>query len=269
MELSRLEAELHHEEDALRTEAERLGQVRGELQARLERLHEKGQLLRDAGVAAHGLRKVPVVDVSGELARAREAREAAVRARQAIVAEVRQRLAQAKAELKQVAQAVLDDEQRVAALEAEVRAKTDAALRAPPPPPREAVEAPRRAPAAAPGPRAGQPTRQRPRVQMQAAVDLSSDDNFFNGFSSNISDGGLFVATVNLVPLGTEVDLSFSLPSGVRVQTRGVVRWVREVNDKAPDVFPGLGVQFKDLDPASQAAINQFLAEREPLFYAE
>jgi uncharacterized protein (TIGR02266 family) len=104
---------------------------------------------------------------------------------------------------------------------------------------------------------------------MQAAVDFHSDNNFFNGFSANISDGGLFVATVNLVPLGTEVDLSFSLPSGERIEAKGVVRWVREVNDKLPDAFPGLGVQFSSLKPEAQQAIDSFLAQRDPLFYAE
>jgi uncharacterized protein (TIGR02266 family) len=104
---------------------------------------------------------------------------------------------------------------------------------------------------------------------MMAAIDLSSDDNFFNGFSSNISDGGLFVATVNLVPLGTEVDLHFSLPSGEKVEVHGVVRWRREVNDQLPDAFPGLGVQFTRLDERAQQTISRFVEAREPMFYAE
>lgn len=111
--------------------------------------------------------------------------------------------------------------------------------------------------------------RQRPRVKMQAAVDFHSDNNFFNGFSANISDGGLFVATINLLPLGTEVDLNFTLPSGQHIEAKGVVRWVREVNDKLPDAFPGLGVQFAGLSDAAQNAINEFLAERDPLFFAD
>jgi uncharacterized protein (TIGR02266 family) len=104
---------------------------------------------------------------------------------------------------------------------------------------------------------------------MQVSVDLQSDNNFFNGFSSNLSDGGLFVATVNLLPIGTETDVTFSLPSGHKVIARGVVRWVREVNDNLPDSFPGLGIQFTNLDDGAQGAIASFLAEREPLFYTD
>ena len=111
--------------------------------------------------------------------------------------------------------------------------------------------------------------RQNPRVKMQAAVDFHSHNNFFNGFSANISDGGLFIATVNLVPLGTEVDLAFSLPSGDRIEAHGVVRWVRDVNDTLPDAFPGIGVQFSGLNPEAQDAIHQFLAHRDPLFFSD
>ena len=103
---------------------------------------------------------------------------------------------------------------------------------------------------------------------MQAAVDLHSDSNFFTGFSTNISEGGLFIATVQTVELGTEVDLNFSLGEQ-KLTVRGVVRWVREVNDNTPDIFPGVGIQFVNLDPATAGAIQQFVAAREPMFFPE
>ena len=108
------------------------------------------------------------------------------------------------------------------------------------------------------------------RVRMQAAVDLHSDNNFFQGFSSNISDGGLFVATVNLMPIGTEVEVMFTLPgSGAKISAQGVVRWRREVDDHSLDAIPGLGVQFTSLEPSAHSAITRFLAEREPMFYVD
>lgn len=120
-----------------------------------------------------------------------------------------------------------------------------------------------------PGPGQTIPKRQSPRVRMQAQVDFESDDNFFNGFSANISDGGIFVATVNVLPLGTQVDVGFSLPTGERIECKGVVRWVREVDDKQPEIFPGMGIQFADLDPRGAKAIETFIQQREPMFYVE
>ena len=107
------------------------------------------------------------------------------------------------------------------------------------------------------------------RVRMQASVDLESESNFFQGFSTNLSEGGLFVATVQMLPRGTQVDLHFTLPGGKKIDARGVVRWTREVNDRTPDIFPGVGVQFVDLLPEAASAIRGFVTEREPLFFAD
>jgi uncharacterized protein (TIGR02266 family) len=113
------------------------------------------------------------------------------------------------------------------------------------------------------------PRRESPRVSMCAEVDLSSDSNFYAGFSTNLSEGGLFIATVSAPPKGTQVELSFTLPGGDRLKARGVVRWTREVNDNLPDMMPGAGVQFVDLPPEVAQSITEFVMLRDPLFYVD
>src|SRR5262249_62108806 len=56
-----------------------------------------------------------------------------------------------------------------------------------------------------------------PRVRMQAAIDFQSDSNFYTGFSTNISEGGIFVATVSSPARGTQVKLHFTLPGASRL----------------------------------------------------
>src|SRR5262249_48859862 len=107
------------------------------------------------------------------------------------------------------------------------------------------------------------------RVPLQVGVDLTSDSNLFTGFSTNISEGGLFVATVNMLPVGTLVDLTRSLPGESRLCIQGEVRWLREVNDRTPNVFPGFGVRFVNLFPSTAEALKRFVAAREPLFYPD
>lgn len=119
------------------------------------------------------------------------------------------------------------------------------------------------APVAAPDGRAGT------RIPLQTQVDFSSDSNVFTGFSTNVSEGGLFVATVNLLPVGTPVDLTFSLPGKTRLTVQGEVRWTRELDDRAPEVFPGVGVRFVELSTDAAQALRRFVAEREPLFYPD
>ena len=104
---------------------------------------------------------------------------------------------------------------------------------------------------------------------MQTQLDMSSDSNVFTGFSTNLSEGGVFVATVNLLPVGTPVDLTFTLPGNTRVTVKGEVRWTREIDDRVPDVFPGVGVRFVELGMDAAQALHRFVAEREPLFYPD
>lgn len=261
VQLSRAEGELQSEEAALHAELSRLAQVSSELSVRLGTLRSQAAQAGEAAIAQRAQVSPPVIDPDAGFGPARAAREAAVRARREANAAIRIQAASAKAQLQKLAQQVLLDEKAVTA--AQQRAREVAAAPPPPPPPAPARVVPAATVAAK------KPQRVNPRVKMQAAVDFTSDNNFFNGFSANISDGGLFVATVNLLPLGTEVDLSFSLPSGERIEAKGVVQWVREVNDRLPDAFPGMGVQFAALSPTAHAAIAQFLAQRDPLFFAD
>ena len=258
VELSRAETELQSEEAALHAELSRLAQVSSELSTRLSALRILAAVAGDPAIVQRAQVVPPAIDPDAGFSKARASREAAVRARREANAVVRSQLAIAKGQLQKLAQQVLADEQTAG--EAQARAL------AAPVRPAEPAPAPA-APVRSSAPPKAQRTKAR--VKMQAAVDFTSDNNFFNGFSANISDGGLFVATVNLLPLGTEVDLSFSLPSGERIEARGVVQWVREVNDQLPDVFPGMGVQFAQLQPAAQSAITQFLVQRDPLFFAD
>jgi uncharacterized protein (TIGR02266 family) len=107
------------------------------------------------------------------------------------------------------------------------------------------------------------------RIPMQTQVDLSSDSNVFTGFSTNLSEGGVFVATINLLPVGTPVDLTFTLPGNTRLTVKGEVRWTREIDDRVPDVFPGVGVRFVELGMEAAQALHKFVAAREPLFYPD
>lgn len=298
-ELERVESELAVEESALLTELASL-QAAAEV---LEGRARSAQALA-AEVAARGgdalvasrLQQLAVPRTFGETAfeRARRAREEAVRVRREATAQVRQMFAVSRRSLSELTSQLQNDEGLARAQLDELRrraqAKADAAKAeaakatsvVPPPPPRDAL--PSRGPAGATALGtmsideaiastigAARPSQRRiqPRVKVQTQVDFQSDANFYMGFSANISEGGIFVATVATEPIGTEVDLSFTLPSGEQIACRGVVRWVREVNDRLPDAFPGLGVQFTDLDPDALEAIRGFVSQRDPMFYVD
>lgn len=116
------------------------------------------------------------------------------------------------------------------------------------------------------GPQAG---RVFDRKDFAAEIELSqeSDHNFYTGFTENISSGGLFIATRDLKPIGTIMEIAFSLPgNAAKITTRCEVRWQR-LEQSHVDSMPGIGVRFLDIDPESAQAINDFIGQRGSLFY--
>lgn len=109
--------------------------------------------------------------------------------------------------------------------------------------------------------------RDRDRVALEVDIGMRSETNFFAGFGDDVSEGGIFVATYDRLPIGTELTLSFVLPSGAQVVVRGRVAWLREGSGFDSEFHPGMGVSFADLDEAGRAAIREYMQHREPIFY--
>ena len=109
--------------------------------------------------------------------------------------------------------------------------------------------------------------REKPRARYVTAVHLSSDSNFYTGFSNNVSEGGIFVATHLLRIHGTVITVEFSLPDGgppIRVES--VVRWTC---DSDASERPGMGLQFRNLRAEDRRRIEAFVVQRETLFYED
>jgi len=108
-----------------------------------------------------------------------------------------------------------------------------------------------------------------PRFGVDLDVTMSSEHNFYAGFAENISSGGLFIATHVLKPTGERLEISLTLADRPQpIRCLGEVRWVREYSERS-NVPPGLGIRFLDLSTADATTIEQFLKDREPLFYDE
>jgi uncharacterized protein (TIGR02266 family) len=133
------------------------------------------------------------------------------------------------------------------------KAQERASMAPPPPgPPKQVAHDPRRA------------TR---RLPLDVDLGFQSETNFYVGFSEDISEGGLFVATYDFLPLGTRLVVNFTLPDGHVVSAKSEVRWVREHNPRTPEMMPGMGVQFLELSREDHDAVQKFLRRRAPLFH--
>jgi uncharacterized protein (TIGR02266 family) len=106
-----------------------------------------------------------------------------------------------------------------------------------------------------------------PRAIAYLCIDLCSEHNFWTGLTMNISEGGVFVATHEILPVGSPVALHLELPRERRIMVLGEVRWSRAYTGD-DDVPPGLGIKFVGLDLESLSAIRRFMTKiREPLLF--
>ena len=116
----------------------------------------------------------------------------------------------------------------------------------------------------------GRPEDQRrfERSECKVEVTLESESNFYNGFTENMSTGGLFIATYDTKEIGEKVSMEFTLPGRPDpISVKGEVRWLRDLNPMTPDMTPGMGVRFIDLPAEAAAAITDFITQKDPLFY--
>jgi uncharacterized protein (TIGR02266 family) len=106
-----------------------------------------------------------------------------------------------------------------------------------------------------------------PDALIMLAVNVETASNFYAGFTENLSECGVFVATHAPLPLGCTVDLSISLSGqDETIRARGTVRWLRP-DSESSDVSPGMGVRFDQLSSTDSARIEAFCEVRAPMFF--
>jgi uncharacterized protein (TIGR02266 family) len=298
-ELNEAEVASSEREATLLKDARELDQLATTVKVRLDRLKARAAGQPQAPSIHAELATVGVVEIKrpGAWTSAIEARNSTLRARWAAQDALERDTATRARELNeattQIAEldALLDQAERrraeeqaqqEASAKTVIRGEMDRALAAlrttgPEPIPLTQKSAPTPAPVMAPPPVASakgaaapSPSERRVhrRVRLEADVSLESESNFFAGFGEDISAGGLFVATHSYAPMGTTIDVSFKL-GDTQIAAAGTVRWVRELDDKNPDMIPGMGIQFTTLPEGAQAAIERFVRSREPMFWVD
>ena len=107
------------------------------------------------------------------------------------------------------------------------------------------------------------------REDVEANLGATPESNFFVGFSGEIGQGGVFIATYSILPKGSPVRCLITLPGNLSTQVNGRVRFVRDPMDMASDSEPGMGVAFEGLERDSRELILRFIRKRPPMFYDE
>ena len=102
------------------------------------------------------------------------------------------------------------------------------------------------------------------RVPLEARITMASQSNFWTGFSENLSEGGVFVATPNPPAVGELVPVHIQTEDGRAVLIWGEVRWLREEEGGS---YSGCGIQFLNLDSRGRLILGDMMMKtgQEPL----
>ena len=97
------------------------------------------------------------------------------------------------------------------------------------------------------------------RLELRADVTFSSQEDFFtfHGQTVDVSQGGVFLATPHLLPVGEMVALTFTIPGFIqRLEATAEIRWVREERFADSRHPAGLGLKFVQLPRQTRDSIG-------------
>lgn len=102
------------------------------------------------------------------------------------------------------------------------------------------------------------------RARLALQVSYRSAGSFLISYTVDLSRGGLFLETAELLPVGSALDLTLQIPGAPQWVVRGTVVWLQEV--AVPGRPVGMGIQFHaletDFGDLIDTLVRQFLGLR-------
>ena len=107
----------------------------------------------------------------------------------------------------------------------------------------------------------GAERRRHKRYDVKLHADVTAEDAFLFAYVSNISEMGIFLASDDPKPVGTQLKLSFKpIEAGKAFDVEGEVVWVNPVRERRDESLnPGMGVKFINIDDDRREKIIQLI----------
>jgi uncharacterized protein (TIGR02266 family) len=100
-----------------------------------------------------------------------------------------------------------------------------------------------------------------PLVRLQ--LRYPDERTFILRFATNVTRGGIFLASRSPFPVGTVIAFEVALLQGTPLLAgTGKVAWVREFNPQEPQRAHGMGVQFLNVAPATRPMLERLLSHK-------
>lgn len=106
------------------------------------------------------------------------------------------------------------------------------------------------------------------RLQFDVQVGVATSHRLFVGLTSNISAGGLFIATDEPLKKGDTLDVRFKIPGSDHVfAKKATVCWTRPIEGANEDARAGAGCKLESLSDDEAKLLNAFLQTHDAIFY--
>lgn len=95
---------------------------------------------------------------------------------------------------------------------------------------------------------------------MRLLVDYPDSEAYLFDYSTNFSEGGIFIKTKKPFEIGKQIDFNFSLPDSPRIfHVKGKVVWKNSANGPIKDLGEGVGIEFIEMDADTRSEISNFV----------
>ena len=101
------------------------------------------------------------------------------------------------------------------------------------------------------------PTRRSTRVHHEVMVGVTSEQETFSGWGTNLSTGGVFVNSHHAPPIGTRVQVLLQLPGHNECKLNGRVAWAQASGPGVDE--PGMGIEFLEPDEATRSLLGEMV----------
>lgn len=101
------------------------------------------------------------------------------------------------------------------------------------------------------------PTRRSTRVHHEVMVGVTSEEETFSGWGTNLSSGGVFVNSHHAPPIGTRVSVLLQLPGHSECKLAGRVAWAQPSGPGVDE--PGMGIEFVEPDAATRTLLGEMV----------
>ncbi len=108
-------------------------------------------------------------------------------------------------------------------------------------------------------------SREHDRIPATVEVRYRTASSFLFAYSVNLSKGGLFLETDQVLAVGSALTLKLTIPGAGTYEVSGHVTWVRDEPDPDGEGPVGMGLEFDQVDAALGAVIDQLVTGFEGL----